>query len=76
MPENASRAEVRRAYLKKLRDGDFLPPPAVRHAFRILDGTKGAAKGDEEWLLEEEGRLRRGRIVRGGVLHSAYDGTP
>jgi hypothetical protein len=58
VPENASRAETRRAYLKKLRDGDFLPPSAVRHAFRILDGKNGAAQGDEEWLVEEEGRLR------------------
>jgi hypothetical protein len=52
VPENASRAETRRAYLKKLRDSDFLPPPAVRHTFRILNGTKGLAEGDEEWLLE------------------------
>jgi hypothetical protein len=58
VPENASRVEVRRAYFRKLRESDFLPPRSLHHAFRILDGKSGPVELDEEWLLEEEGRLR------------------
>jgi hypothetical protein len=56
--ENASRAEARRAYFKMLRKSDFLPPRSLPHALRILDGKRGPAELDEEWLLAEEGRLR------------------
>ncbi len=54
--EDASPAEARRAYLGKLRERDFLPPPSWRQALRLLDGAP--AEPDDEWLAEEEDRLR------------------
>jgi hypothetical protein len=58
VPENASPLEIRRAYFRKLREGDFLPPNSLRHSFRFLDGKQTPDMGDQEWLLEEEVRLR------------------
>jgi hypothetical protein len=58
LSENASSAEARRAYLRKLRESDFLPPCSLHRALRILDGKRASVEPDEEWLLEEEGRLR------------------
>ncbi len=58
VPETATGGEARRAYFKKLRESDFLPAPALGHAFRILDGKTGPVEPKEEWLLEIESRLR------------------
>src|SRR5262249_3835460 len=56
--EGASSGEARRAYFRKLRESDFLPPRSLNHALRILDGMLAPAEPDEQWLFEEEGRLR------------------
>jgi hypothetical protein len=55
--EVAPRAEVRRAYLERLRDYDFQPPRSLRDALRVLEGR--CVPGiDEDRLREEEARLR------------------
>jgi hypothetical protein len=58
VPEDASPAEARRAYLGKLRESAFLPPRSWQQAVRVLDGKPAPAEPDEEWLAEEEARLR------------------
>ncbi len=58
VPEVASPAEARRAYLGKLRECAFLPPRSWRQALRVLEGGSAPAEPDEEWLTEEEARLR------------------
>ena len=58
VPENAPSAEARRTYFKKVRENDFLAPRSLHHALRVLEGKKQPAESDEEWLLEEENRLR------------------
>ena len=56
--EDAPRAEVRRAYLVKLREDDFQPSRSLLDALRVLEG-KGVLGGiDEDRLLEEETRRR------------------
>jgi hypothetical protein len=56
--ENASSVEARRAYFRKARGSAFVPSRSLQHALRILDGEPLSAERNEEWLLEEEGRLR------------------
>ncbi len=56
--ESASPAEVRRAYLGKLRECEFVPPRSWQQALRVLVGDPAPAESDVEWLIEEEDRLR------------------
>jgi hypothetical protein len=58
VPEDASGAEARRAYLRQLRENDFVPPRAARQALHVLGGGPALPETDEEAVLEEEGRLR------------------
>ena len=57
VPEDAAGAEARGAYFRKLRENDFASPGSLHHALRLLEGQKEPAELNEEWLLEEEGRL-------------------
>lgn len=56
--KNATSAEARRAYFWKLREHDFLAPRSLHQALGVFEGRQAPSQSDEEWLLEEEGRLR------------------
>jgi hypothetical protein len=56
VPEDASPPEARRAYFRKVRESDFLPPRSWRRALRVFEGA--STEPDEEWLVANEGRLR------------------
>jgi hypothetical protein len=43
---NASPAEARRAYYRKVRESDFLPPPFLQRALRVFDPKPGRAEVD------------------------------
>ena len=54
---SASSREARRAYFRKIRECDFLPPRALQHALGIIEGRPGPADLIEQWLREDESRL-------------------
>lgn len=58
VPEDAPAAEARRAYLRKLREHEFLPPPYLRHACGVLVGEVAPSAAEEAWRPAEEERLR------------------
>jgi hypothetical protein len=58
VPENAPGEEFRRAYFRKLRESNFQALRSLQHALCLLDGKETPGELDEEWLSEEEGRLR------------------
>ena len=75
--ENASPGEARRAYFRKVREHDFLPPPSLYRALRILEriGSKEArdllerlSRGASESSLTSEAHAAAMRLSQGDVL--------
>jgi hypothetical protein len=58
VPENTPRLEAKRAYFRKVRENDFVSPRSLHHAFCVLAGHNESAEFNDEWLVEEESRLR------------------
>lgn len=54
----ATPTAARRAYFRKVRENEFVPPRSLDRALHIFDPRHGQAASDEEGSLEQERRLR------------------
>ena len=62
LEETSTPANVRRAYMQRLSDEDFMPPAHLPYALAVLEGRAGPPGANEETVWADVGDRQRQRV--------------